>query len=288
MIGWNSDLIDAIARRRSVIVIGSGVSRNSTNATGDRPETWEGFLSKTSKNLDSEALVRELLERRDYLTACEVVSREMGDLIFRRAIKAEYIDKQYSHASIHESIYALDSSIVLSPNFDVIYETYASAISKGSLMVRMHHDTDIAGYISGGRNRVFVKTHGSASGSGSLIFTYREYAEARTKHRVFYELLKSLIMTHHFLFLGCGIDDPDIRALFEDVRFAHGQLPSHFMTLPKGQNADQVLKIMSENMSLKFVQYDEKNGHLELTESLSELVTKVDALRNEISNSRNW
>jgi hypothetical protein len=288
MIEWNADLIDAIARRRSVIVIGSGVSRNATNEDGVRPETWEGFLSTASQNLESAVLVKELLNRRDYLTACEIVSREMGDQIFRKAIKAEYIDKQYSHAKIHEYIYALDSSIVLSPNFDVIYETYASAVSKGSLLVRMHHDVDIAGYISGGRNRVFVKTHGSASGPGGLIFTYREYAEARTKFRVFHELLKSLVMTHHFLFLGCGIDDPDIRALFEDVRFAHGQLPSHFMTLPTGQNADQVLKIVSENMSLNFIQYEGKNGHLELTESLSDLVTRVDALRNEISNSRNW
>ena len=288
MIEWDAELIDAIARRRSVIVIGSGVSRNATNAAGVRPETWEGFLSRESQELGCAVLVKGLLGRRDYLTACQIVSREMGDQIFRKAIKAEYIDKQYSHAKIHELIYALDSSIVLSPNFDVIYETYASAVSKGSLLVRMHHDADIAGYISGGPNRVFVKTHGSASGPGSLIFTYREYAEARTKFRVFYELLKSLVMTHHFLFLGCGIDDPDIRGLFEDVHFAHGQLPSHFMTLPAGQNADQVLKIISENMGLNFIQYDSKDGHLELTESLNELVTSVDALRNEISNTRNW
>ena len=51
MIEWNAELIDAIARRRSVIVIGSGVSRNATNAAGVRPETWEGFLSIASQDL---------------------------------------------------------------------------------------------------------------------------------------------------------------------------------------------------------------------------------------------
>lgn len=288
MIPWNEELVDAIARRRAVIVIGSGVSRNSTNSSGDRPKTWEAFLASTSETLECLSLVKELIGRRDYLTACEVVSSELGVLPFRKIIKAEYIDKQYSHAKIHEHIYALDSSIVLSPNFDVIYETYASTVSKGSLLVRMHDNNDIAGYISGGRNRIFIKTHGSASGPGSLIFTYREYAEARTKYRIFYELLKSLVMTHHFLFLGCGIDDPDIRALFEDVRFAHGQMPNHFMTLPKGENSDQILKIVSENMSLKFLQYSQDNGHEELTLSLQDLSNKVDALRNDIANSRNW
>ena len=288
MIEWNTELVDAIARRRAVIVIGSGDSRNSISACGDRPKTWEYFLSTTSEKLDCVQLVKELISRRDYLTACEVVSLEMGEPAFRKNIKAEYIDKQYSHAKIHELIYALDSSIVLSPNFDVIYETYASGISKGSLLVRMHHDNDIAGYISGGRNRVFVKTHGSASGPGNLIFTYREYAEARTKYRVFYELLKSLVMTHHFLFLGCGVDDPDIRALFEDVRFAHGLMPNHFMTLPAGENSDQILRILSGNMSLNFIQYESNNGHQELTDSLNELVVMVDILRGEISNSRNW
>lgn len=288
MIEWDKELVDAIARRRAVVVIGSGVSRNSTNSTGERPKTWEAFLEFTSTSLTCKSLVNELISRRDYLTACEVVSLELGDMQFRKVVKAEYIDKQYNHSKIHEYIYALDSSIVLSPNFDVIYETYASGISKGSLLVRMHSDSDIASFISGGRNRVFIKTHGSASGPGNLIFTYREYAEARTKYRIFYELLKSLIMTHHFLFLGCGIDDPDIRAIFEDVRFAYGQIPNHFMTLPAEENNDQILEIVSHNTGLNFLKYNPSNGHIELTLSLEELSVKVDALRTEISNSRNW
>ena len=39
-ISWPNSLINDIARRRCVIFLGSGISRNSVNATGLHPKTW--------------------------------------------------------------------------------------------------------------------------------------------------------------------------------------------------------------------------------------------------------
>jgi hypothetical protein len=44
MIEWDSELVQAIARRRCVVVLGAGVSRNSINNAGKIPDTWEEFL----------------------------------------------------------------------------------------------------------------------------------------------------------------------------------------------------------------------------------------------------
>ena len=52
MIDWPEYLIEAIARRKSVLFLGSGISANSCNDAGKHPLTWEAFLSeKPTKNL---------------------------------------------------------------------------------------------------------------------------------------------------------------------------------------------------------------------------------------------
>ena len=75
MINWDDALIEAIGRRRSVIVIGSGISRNSKNIHGKRPETWENFLKSAAKSIGNPVSVTALINQRDYLTACDVIKK---------------------------------------------------------------------------------------------------------------------------------------------------------------------------------------------------------------------
>lgn len=289
MIEWPGSLIDSIARRRCVIVIGSGVSKNSVNHDGKRPAAWEEFLRKCVSDLNDSAFIEELLDRKDFLSACEIIKNRMGLDPFIDLVQEEYQRAGYKHATIHEHIYNLDVSIVASPNFDTIYDTYASNVSAGTIMVKTHTDAEIANYLHGGRTRLLLKTHGSANDPNNIIFTRRDYAAARTKYTLFYEILKALALTHTFLFLGCGTDDPDIRMLFEDIQFAHGRMPHHFMTLPLGEVHDDLLRISSEAMRMKFLTYSPENGHAELTESLEDLVNRVEEMRSEnLRESQRW
>jgi hypothetical protein len=288
MITWDSNLISAIARRRSVIVIGSGVSKNSTNNSGKRPATWEDFLNNINIKNGNKKYIRDKIKEKDFLTSCELIKNLIGDQIFKSEVESEYSRPGYKHATIHEHIYNLDSSIVVSPNFDNIYDTYASSISSGTIIIRDHTSPDIINFLSGGDNRLLIKSHGSANSNGGIIFTRKEYAQARTKYTLFYETLKSLVLTHTFIFIGCGVDDPDIRMLFEDVQFAHTRMPTHYMTIPQGEVHDEILKICSESMNIQFLKYSPKNYHLDLTQSLQNLVIEVDNYRNDLAANRKW
>ncbi|WP_225561593.1 SIR2 family protein [Rhodanobacter sp. DHB23] len=228
------------------------------------------------------------IDERDFLTACELIKRAMGVHDFVQVVQQEFQQPAYKHAKIHEYIYGLDVSVVASPNFDNIYETYASAVSAGSVVIKDHTSNDIGSYLLGGESRLIIKTHGSANNPQDVIFTRMDYAQARTKFMLFYEILKSLVMTHTFLFIGCGVDDPDIRMLFEDVQFAYGRMPFHYMTLPRGTAHADVLRVISELMHVQFLEYSSDDGHLELTGSLGELVERVEELRSEISLNRRW
>ncbi|WP_374087048.1 SIR2 family protein [Methylomicrobium lacus] len=288
MISWDDELVQTIGRRRSVIVLGAGVSRNSTNCHGKRPATWEEFLRTASVGLGNPPLLVKLIEQKDYLTACELIKKRLKPDEFIASIQKEYQRPGYRKAEIHEHIYNLDSSIVISPNFYNIYDTYASSTSAGTIIIKDHTSQDIINYLSGGETRLLLKTHGLANTPGNVIFTRKDYAEARTKYVLFYEILKSLVLTHRFLFLGCGVEDPDIRALFEDVQFAHNRMPYHYMTIPKDEVDPDVLELVSETMKIRFYEYSPDNGHEELTLSLKELVSKVESYRSERAIDQKW
>lgn len=289
MINWSNELIEVIARRRCVIMIGAGVSKNSSNKDGKRPSTWEEFLKICAVEIEDDGCISNLIRNKDYLTACEIIKKKLSRDAFIDKVQHEYQRAGYRPARIHEHIYNLDVPIVASPNFDCIYDNYASSVSSGTVVIKDHTSPDTANYLLGGNNRLILKTHGSANNPENLIFTRQDYAEARTKNILFYEILKSLVLTHTFLFLGCGTDDPDIRTLFEDVKFAHGRTPFHFMTIPAGEVHPDVLSIASDSMRIKFLEYLPDNGHAELTESLAELVEKVEEYRtSELRDSLNW
>lgn len=288
MIDWPDHLVDAISRRRAVVMIGSGVSRNSVNDRGDSPPTWEGFLRSCATQLNDPPDLIKLIEERDYPTACELIKRRLGSGNFVQKVQREFQQAAFRAADIHRHIYDLDSSIVASPNFDNIYETYASSVSAGSVVVKDHTSNDIASYLHGGNTRLILKTHGSANNPDEVIFTRFDYAEARTKHTLFYAILRALALTHTFLFIGCGVDDPDIRMLFEDIRFSHGRLPDHYMTVAEGSVSDEILTVVSEMMHVSFLKYSGENNHADLTSSLAALVGKVEDVRAQLRATEKW
>ncbi|RNE88326.1 SIR2 family protein, partial [Marichromatium sp. AB32] len=201
----------------------------------------------------------------------------------------EYLRRGYKPAEIHKHIYNLDAPIVITPNFDRIYDSYALSTSCGTILIKKHTDSDIAKHLLGGDTRLILKSHGCVTSPENIIFTRRDYAEARTKHVLFYEILKSLALTNTFLFIGCGTEDPDIRTLFEDIQFAHGRTPHHYMTLPKGEVHEEIIKIAESSMRIKFIEYSPEENHKELTDSLKKLVEKVDDHRDsQLSRSLKW
>ncbi|MOA55938.1 hypothetical protein D3C78_1798290 [compost metagenome] len=61
------------------------------------------------------------------------------------------------------------------------------------------------------------------------------------------------------------------------------------MTIPTGEVHKDVLDIASNSMRMKFLEYSPSEGHLELTESLAELVMKVEEHRDsQLSETLKW
>ncbi|MCS4165141.1 SIR2 family protein [Sphingobacterium sp. BIGb0116] len=287
MIKWHKDIIEDIARRKAVIFIGAGVSKNSANNTGLRPKDWREFLEHASAQTSKKRLVDRLIKNADYLTACELIRRDLGRDDFNTLVRAEFLTPEFSPADIHTHIFNLDSRIVATPNFDKIYDVYAENASKGTISTKTYYDDDVADLIRR-PEPIILKIHGTISAADKLIFSRRDYSKARTDFRNFYLVLDALAITHTFIFIGCGPHDPDIRMLLEDYNYRFLLNKKHFIISPKNSSKQEVLSIIEETMNLKTILYDPKNYHAELTESLGELVQLVEAKRLELAETLKW
>lgn len=290
---WPEKLVEDIARRRCVLFLGSGVSTNSTNVAGERPKSWAAVLehgiTKLTEGVNKKKIttLKKIIKKGDLLLACELLRNYLGDDDYKDLLKAEFFDKHFCHAKIHEEIEQLDSRIVITPNFDQIYERYVHSIPGNDVVIAKYNDTNIADVIRTA-HRLIIKTHGDITAGDDIIFTKADYAKARSRFAQFYSLLDALLLTHTFVFIGAGLQDPDIQLLLEDYTYRNKYKRRHYFITPKDSMSADEFKVMSDTLSLKFLKYDKKDNHKELTESITKLHELVDLKREELSVSKDW
>lgn len=284
MIDWPADVINAIARRRAVLFLGSGVSRNAMNAAGQRPPLWGDFLKNGIRRCRGrKEEIRKLLDSGDYLTCCQLIKQKLGHE-WIPFLNEQFFHPEYQPKDIHKHIFELDAPIILTPNFDKIYDNYAA----GKVRVKKYHEDDIAQFIRGSeKQRLIIKIHGCIDSPGKLVFTREDYANIRNKYDNFYRTVEALILTNTFIFIGCGGADPDISLLLEQyARSFQDSPPNYFVT--SGRWSNDYKKMMTSNYNLVPLFYSGENEHADLTESLKDLVPKVDERRQYLSDARLW
>lgn len=290
MIAWPTELVDDLAARRSVLFLGAGVSKNSTNAHGERPADWDQFLLRLASQIADaghRAEVESCVQDGELLTACELAKEFLQADRFKGQLIAEYNDKQFKHASIHDSISAIDSRFVLTTNFDRLYETRANTLQHNTVMVKNYYDNDVADVFRR-RHRTVLKIHGSIDQADKVIFTRSSYAAARVQYAHFYRLLDTMFTTHTFVFLGASMRDPDLQLVMEDHAYRFEGTRPHYIVMPQGQLKPAVQRMMERSMNLRALTYDPASGHAELGQSLAALAPLVTAARDSLSKTQDW
>lgn len=288
MITWPPVLVDELARRRAIVFLGSGVSKNSVGLGSKRPPLWKEFLETGLRKCQDAKRRREiakLIKESDLLTACELLHDALG-ADWETLILDEFIAPQYQTSDIHKHIFSLDSRLVITQNFDKIYDTYASAASQGTVIVKSYDEGDVSNFIRK-RHRLIIKAHGSIDAPNDMVFTKGDYARARHRFAAFYSLLDGLMLTHTCLFLGCGVTDPDIQVLLERNVQLHPTSNPHYIAMGSHFSADYK-RAVKKTMNLEVLQYSPKDNHVELQSSIEKLAELVDVRRQDLSLTRDW
>lgn len=288
MVDWHG-VVGDLARRRAVIVIGSGVSRHSTGMQDVRPPTWKMFLQEAMRecpdrvNLEP---IEEAIRSNDYLHACEWLQKRF-DENWVSYLRRTFSRPAFQPADIHEQILKLDSRIVFSLNFDDIYERHAGGIHFGSYVTKNYYDEDVSEFLRGD-GRYIIKVHGNLNAPLSLIFTQKDYSKARVKYSTFYDAFDAALLSHTFIFIGCGVSDPDVNLLLENQKFGFPSQNPHYFLTSHNFNPDMKMSLR-ENRNLKVLEYDPVDeNHSGLVEELRLLNELVEAERFEVAKLTSW
>lgn len=287
-IDWSEVAAD-IARRKSVIVLGSGISRHSVGAGGRRPPTWKEFLTQAAldcPNKENMSSIEEALDGGDFLHACEWLKKRF-DSRWTKYLRDTFAKPGYAPAPIHSEILKLDSRLVFSLNFDTIYEHHADSIQMGSHIIKNYYDKDVEEFLRG-PGRYIIKVHGNVNAATEMIFTQKDYSQARIRNAAFYQAFDAALLTHTFLFLGCGISDPDVNLLLENQNFRYQEQAPHYFVTSAGFSKDRQTSLR-ENRNLKVLEYDPVDAvHSGLVEELKVLNVAVEAERFDLAATTNW
>lgn len=289
MINWPTDLITSIARRRAVLFLGAGTSMNATNTIGNHPPSWHQFLSDAIDRCPGtdKKEMKDCLKSGDYLTCCQLVKYILGDK-WITLVEDVFLNPNYSHGKIHEHIFDLDSGIVITTNFDKIYENYARKKDPNPFRVKSYYDDDIVRSLRGnGEQRLLLKIHGCIDTPDKLIFTREDYSSIRHRYANIYRAIDALIVTHTFLFIGCGLNDPDLSLVLEQYARSFCAAPPHYILLSKAISNNYKL-MLKNNYNVETLIYSSKNNHEELTDSIKDLVDRVEDRRGRLATSGLW
>lgn len=290
MIDWPPDLVRDIAARRSVLFLGAGVSRNAENAQGVHPREWTHYLRHLA-SLVSDAVQRAEVEQcvtdADLLTACELCRKYLSPPVFKTEMLKEFSSNGYRPAKIHDDLSLVDSRLVMTTNFDKLYENRANQLQDNTVLVKNYYDKDVADVFRR-QDRVVLKVHGTIDAPDQTIFTRSQYAIARRDYGHFYQLLRGLFVTHTFVFLGASMRDPDMQLLLEDHAYRFEGARPHYIVMPQNSARMGTLKVLEETMNLQALLYDPAHNHQALASSVAALVPLVEAAREEIAATAGW
>lgn len=276
---WPEALIEELARRSVVVVLGAGVSKTSLSADDKRrPPLWQEFLEVGLERCGAKGTrhIGTAIREHDYLHAAEWIKRSMQDG-WNEFLRETFVTPGYKPSELHEIIFRLDQRVVFSLNIDSIYDNLVLNQTDGRTVVKNYYDEDVHSFLRD-RQDFVIKIHGTVTSPDRIIMTQKEYSAARTRFSRFYTILDAAVLSHTLLFIGCGVSDPDLNLLFENQNFRFPISKPHYLVTSSKTNKDLEVSLR-ENRNLRCLKYDERDNHKDLVVKLKELLESVEMAR---------
>lgn len=277
---WPENLIEELAYRRCIIFIGAGISSTAKNASGETPVIWEDFLKKAvsligNQNPEDREFIDLMIKQENYLMALQAISDLVDKGRYGKFIYDVFEKPNFGFSDVHEAIKSIDSKILITTNFDNIYDRLCNVAGYSTFTYR--DTTSIINKIKSPTN-IIIKAHGTINEPDHIIFTAKQYYEAQKNYPNFYELLRSLFLTHTVLFLGYSLSDPDINLILQNTSNTSSELAPHYILVKKGISNH---KITHWNETYNVVCLEGGNTYDEVNKKIIELDDLVRELREE-------
>ncbi|WP_368570622.1 SIR2 family protein [Acinetobacter baumannii] len=279
MINWPKSLIDELAQRRCILFLGAGVAASARNRAGDSPLDWNTFLVEATKLIskpDDKDAVTQLIHERKFPLALNAIADLVDPGDYQSFLNDCFNDSSFKPSELHSVILDIDARFVITTNFDKIYERHCLTVSNVGFKVIPYYSESLADEIRSD-TRLIIKAHGSIDDISKMVFTRKEYHQAKKHYPEFYNLLKALLLTNTCVFIGCGMEDPDVLFLLEELKMTTNSKRPHYALLREGAVSSFITRDLSSTYNVRSLFYGP--DHSDLILSLHDLYAEIEGIR---------
>lgn len=260
-----------LARQRVALFVGSGVSASAITRSGRRLSTWEKFLRDTLRQISEEDmsdLIKQHLDRNDYLFAAELIKHAVGNDQWVRLLVEEY-SQMAKPSSLQKALIDLDQRLIITTNYDKLLEdAWSSAKPSANRFPTVVDVVDSESFsLFRSQDYHIVKIHGTIDRTKGLTFSRGDYVQNAFGNIYYQDFLRTCFLTHTVLFVGFSMADPSISLLTELMAFSYPSCRPHYIFLG-GRQPREIVEISKRMRKLSIMEYSEENDHSELVDSI--------------------
>jgi len=210
------------------------------------------------------------------LSVNQVDSSNTAD--FTAFLRDKFVAPNFNPLEIHKIVQELDSKIVITTNYDDIYDRYCLQewAKQGYNVCRYYENHAINDIRS--KTRLILKAHGCITNPAKVVLTRASYFEARRAYPSFYAILDALFLTNTLLFLGCSLSDPDIQLVLENANISAPSNHPHYALVESGRH-QSIVNAIRKTYNIELLEYSQ-GKHDEAEEALRNLRDEVLAYRS--------
>lgn len=278
---WPVALIAELAARRCIVFLGAGASAGclSTDKTCS-PPLWQAFLSQLKAAMPAGTditSIDNLIAKERYLDAAEVILGRVTAADFTRIVRQSFVTPRYCASKIHEAVLDIDPKVVVTTNYDDIYDNYCrTGMASDGYNVCKYYEQHLVNDLRS-PVRLVIKAHGCVSDPSRIVLTRSQYFKERQQHGSFYQVLDALFLTNTILLLGYSLSDPDIQLVLENSNIAAQSSHKHYAFVSDELHPD-IEQAISNTYNIHFIKYP-KGKHDEAEKALIELAQEVTQFR---------
>jgi len=279
-INWPPSLVEDIARGRCVLFLGAGVSASSKTDPPENksPKPWSEFLSFINNtyitNNHEKEYIENLIESKQFLFALQCIYSNIDKGTYHHIIEQEFSLPDYKPSRVHEYISEIDPKVLITTNFDFIYE---KLVPRQAITTVVYNNCGNYSDAIRSNKRVLVYAHGNVDSIGDIVFTKENYFTAKRDYPEFYSITQALFMTNTVLFIGCGMNDPDISLLLENVYIRTSSTKPHYNITLEGVHKS-LKDDWKKSYNIETLEYGP--SHDDLAGELEELYNQIESYKN--------
>jgi hypothetical protein len=225
--------------------------------------TWQQLLERIlseNKNSFGENEFDELLllvkKQENLLDIAELCITKIGETRYRDILEATFdcdINKDKVSNSYKE-LFLLSPQVIITTNYDKIPET----LSDGKYRSFTNNNSSECSRAIMGKKKIVFKLHGDISYQSSIILKRTDYQKIIFSDGNTSSLLRSLLSTRRFIFLGFSMSDPHISLLLEGLKIINNNIPiSHYVFLNNPSKLN--ISIYENRFGIKVIPYTPEN-----------------------------